>query len=94
MVVVGAGLAGLSAARALHQLGYEVVVLEGRDRPGGRCWLAANPPGPRRRTDLDRRYQRFQRFLLSFPESMQVLLDTTVQRLLAREARYAGHPYE
>ena len=36
VVVVGAGFAGLSAARNLARLGYEVVVLEGRDRVGGR----------------------------------------------------------
>ena len=36
VVVVGAGFAGLSAARDLVRLGYNVVVLEGRDRVGGR----------------------------------------------------------
>ncbi len=36
VVVVGAGLAGLSAARELTRRGYNVVVLEGRDRVGGR----------------------------------------------------------
>ena len=33
---MGAGFAGLSAARDLVRLGYDVVVLEGRDRVGGR----------------------------------------------------------
>jgi Flavin containing amine oxidoreductase/Cyclic nucleotide-binding domain len=32
-------------------------------------------------------YQRFQRFLLAFPESMHARLDETVQRLLEHEAR-------
>ncbi|PHP67055.1 amine oxidase [Zhengella mangrovi] len=36
VVVVGAGLAGLSAARSLLAGGFDVIVLEGRDRIGGR----------------------------------------------------------
>ena len=36
VVVVGAGFAGLSAARDLVRRGYDVVVFEGRDRVGGR----------------------------------------------------------
>lgn len=37
VVVIGAGPAGLSAARSLKAHGVEVVVLESRDRAGGRC---------------------------------------------------------
>jgi monoamine oxidase len=36
--VVGAGYAGLTAARRLSQNGQSVVVLESRDRVGGRVW--------------------------------------------------------
>jgi monoamine oxidase len=36
VVVIGAGLAGLSAARDLASAGVDVVVLEARNRPGGR----------------------------------------------------------
>jgi monoamine oxidase len=40
VVVVGAGFAGLTAARALLHLGHDVVVLEGRERVGGRSSTA------------------------------------------------------
>jgi monoamine oxidase len=36
VVVVGAGLAGLTCARRLEQLGFRVTVFEARDRVGGR----------------------------------------------------------
>ncbi|XP_024386318.1 protein FLOWERINGUS D isoform X2 [Physcomitrium patens] len=38
VVIVGAGLAGLGAARHLMALGHQVIVLEGRQRPGGRVY--------------------------------------------------------
>jgi monoamine oxidase len=38
VVVVGAGMAGLTAARELKKKGLEVIVLEARDRVGGRTW--------------------------------------------------------
>jgi len=38
VIVIGAGLAGLAAAAALAERNFGVVVLEARDRVGGRCY--------------------------------------------------------
>ena len=40
VIVIGAGLAGLAAAQRLQQQGHQVLVLEGRDRLGGRTWTS------------------------------------------------------
>ncbi|QIT54473.1 flavin monoamine oxidase family protein [Aquisalimonas sp. 2447] len=38
VVVLGAGIAGLTAAYELNKAGYSVTLLEGRERSGGRNW--------------------------------------------------------
>ena len=38
VIILGAGLTGLTAAYELKKLGYNCIVLEARDRIGGRCW--------------------------------------------------------
>jgi monoamine oxidase len=40
VIVIGTGVAGLTSAYELSNAGYEVIVLEGRDRVGGRSWTA------------------------------------------------------
>ncbi len=38
IIILGAGLTGMTAAYELNRLGYDCTVLEARDRAGGRCW--------------------------------------------------------
>jgi monoamine oxidase len=44
ILVIGAGMAGLAAARMLHDRGFHVQVLEARDRLGGRIWTSTKWP--------------------------------------------------
>lgn len=66
VLIVGAGLAGLTCARLLHERGVEVLLLERSDRVGGR--VATDEVGGFR---LDR---GFQVFLTAYPEA-EALLD-------------------
>jgi len=43
VIILGAGLAGLAAAYELREMGYEVVVIEARARPGGRVYTLRDP---------------------------------------------------
>jgi monoamine oxidase len=43
LIVIGAGAAGLAATAALLRAGRSVLVLEARDRVGGRCWTRRVP---------------------------------------------------
>jgi monoamine oxidase len=43
IIIIGAGLAGLSAAYELTQAGHDVIVLEAQKRPGGRVRTLRDP---------------------------------------------------
>jgi monoamine oxidase len=42
VVILGAGLAGMTCAYELTKLGYQCTILEARERTGGRCWSIRN----------------------------------------------------
>jgi monoamine oxidase len=43
VIIIGAGLAGLSAAYELTRVGHDLTVLEARTRPGGRVYTLRDP---------------------------------------------------
>jgi phytoene dehydrogenase-like protein len=72
VVIIGAGVAGLSAAIYLHRKGFEVQIIEAADRVGGRI-----------KTDIVDGYRLdhgFQVLLTAYPEA-QALLDYEKLRL-------------
>jgi monoamine oxidase len=45
VIIVGAGLAGLTAASWLEEEGYSTTIIEAKDRIGGRCYTMTDLPG-------------------------------------------------
>ena len=60
VVILGAGIAGLVSAYELQRAGWDVTVLEARDRIGGRVWTRARrrPHRPDRPARPDLRASR------------------------------------
>ena len=76
VIIIGAGLAGLSAALHLHRQGRKVLILEATDRAGGRI-----------KTDLYEGFlldRGFQVLLTAYPESKSLLnyADLNLKKML------------
>jgi dimethylamine/trimethylamine dehydrogenase len=88
VMVVGAGPAGLEAARALGQRGYEVTLLEARKEPGGRVIRESALPGLNEwRRVVDWRLTQIKKMknvavYPSSPMSAEEILETGAQNII------------
>ena len=95
--VVGAGFAGLSAARRLRQRGKSVVLIEARDRVGGRVWNRTAADGSVVSvggTWLGKRQDRMFDLCREFGLEVYPQYDRgdTVMHLNGKNGRYSGYP--
>jgi len=75
VVVIGAGAAGLAAGRSLKQSGVDVIVLEARDRVGGRAYTVGDP-------NADVAVELGAEFIHGDPSATFALLRETGQRAI------------
>jgi len=81
-IVVGAGLAGLSAAYRLNKAGWKVTVVEARDRPGGRAWSYRFPEAPELVCELGGEWiGKDQHHILDLCKELNVALEPHAFRL-------------
>ena len=66
VIVIGAGVAGLAAARDLAEAGRSVTLIEARDRPGGRIYTVAGDELP---------IELGAEFIHGFPQELLHLVD-------------------
>src|SRR3954465_15620774 len=74
VAILGGGVAGLTAAHELAERGFDVVVLEARDRPGGKARSLPVPgSGTEGRADLpaEHGFRFFPGFYRHVPDTMR-----------------------
>lgn len=76
VVIVGAGVAGLEAARVAALRGHNVTVYEKEEKIGGQIHIAAAPP---RKSEILRAVEYYEKILPSF-NNVKVLLNTPVTK--------------
>ena len=77
-IVVGAGLAGLTAAMELRESGWGVTVLEARERPGGRVYTIRDPFVQRQHAEgggefIDTSHHRIRAYARRFDLPLEVI---------------------
>lgn len=82
VVVVGAGPAGLEAARVLGLRGFEVVVLERTERVGGQLVFAAKPP---KKWRLDWLIEYYRAALALLPVTIRTGVEATAEVIRAEK---------
>jgi uncharacterized protein with NAD-binding domain and iron-sulfur cluster len=80
VAILGGGVAGLTAAHELAERGFEVVVLEARDIPGGKARSlpvpnSAHPPGGRADLPAEHGFRFFPGFYQHLPDTMRRIPD-------------------
>jgi monoamine oxidase len=85
VVIIGAGVAGLTAARALAESGHSILVLEARDRIGGRVWT-------RREIDTSAPVELGAEFIHGhIPQTLNLLHEAGTAALSADGAHWTLH---
>ncbi|MGN0298241.1 MAG: bilirubin reductase, long form [Lachnospiraceae bacterium] len=81
VIVVGAGIAGLEAARVAAKRGYKVTIYDIADRIGGQIWLAAAPP---RKSEILRSIEYYEKILPRL--GVEIILGQTIDADIMNQA--------
>jgi monoamine oxidase len=87
VAVIGAGAAGLAAARSLHERGVDLFILEARERVGGRAYTLRSHDGLPIELGAEFIHGTPQSTLSLMRESGEYVMSTTSPMLQARDGR-------